>query len=893
MVRARLGVRARILAIALIPSLALLVIGVSAAGYLVNQGRQQRQWADTLQSSLGPAKQIVDAAQQERLLSLWRLGGDRSQAQALAQVRTKFDASITGLVAVEAKLDQASSGKMHSVTAGFDTLKTQLPALRGGIDAGLLPVDAVYSIYNRITDGASQGTAIVQRNAPDAPVATGLAYADQLLSALEAYSRASALTAAALDGAPLTPQLAAELHNYSGYYQAAIPPLADALGGNVGTQLTALISTSAWQQTAAMQQAAVPANVTGKPTPPPLPMSKTDWLAQTEQVSRMLLEQWIAQSRANERLATAAAATTTHNALVAGGTAVAIAILAFLIALWLANRLIGRLQRLRTETIALAEVRLPETMRRLNEGDRIDPETEAARLDFGHDEIGSVAKAFNRAHTAAVAAAITEAKTREGVRAVFLNIAHRSQLVVHRQLELLDEAESRQEDPALLDTFFRLDHLATRERRNAENLIILGGGRPGRQWRRPVPLVELVRSAVGETMDYARVHTARMPAAFVSGDAVADVIHLLAELVDNATAFSPPQSRVEVTANRVGKGMVVEIIDQGMGIPAEDIERHNEMLCNPPDFGVATLSADSRLGLFVVAQLGRRHAISVRLADSDYGGIRAIVLVPTALITTEAAVADHLPDRMPVRRIPSPATGEIPAVAGELAPAPTSVALLPSQAQRSGESQQHDYPDGTRHSGDSGGAWNAEPATDPSRRAAGSRAAEEIWEVRDRRAFDDARPGFRSFGEQLRRHERSSPGERSRFDAPPQCDEQQRADEPRSSRPADSAHSVNSPQHDTGVPHHLEADTRPALPRRRRQASLAPELSTQPERLPAPKPAPANRSAEQARDLFAAIENGTRQGRQVPPESGDNRAGGSTHAPRDEQEGEGDHFQRR
>ncbi|MBU3064670.1 nitrate- and nitrite sensing domain-containing protein [Nocardia sp. NEAU-G5] len=853
MLSARLGVRARILAVALIPSLTLLVIGVGVAGYLVNQGRQQQQWANTLQSSLGPAKGLVDAVQQERLLSLWRLGGDRSQSQALATARTNFNTSIDSLVTVDAQLDKASSGKMAGVTAGIDTLKQQLPALRDGIDAGILPVDAVYAIYNRILDGASQGTAIVQRNAPDAQVATGLAYANQLLSALEAYSRASALTASTLDGTPLSPALATELRNYSGYYQAAILPLAEALGGNVGTQLTALISTSAWQQTAAMQQAVLTTPPTKKTAetlgPPQFPMSKQDWLAATEQVSQALLEQWIAQSGVNERMATDTAAATIHNALVAGGSALVIAILAFLVALWLANRMIGRLQRLRTETLALAEVRLPETMRRLREGEPVDPETEAARLDFGRDEIGSVANAFNRAHTAAVTAAITEAKTREGVRAVFLNIAHRSQLVVHRQLELLDEVESKQEDPALLDTFFRLDHLATRERRNAENLIILGGGRPGRQWRRPVPLVELVRSAVGETLDYARVHTARIPQIFVSGDAVADVIHLLAELVDNATSFSPPQSRVDVTANRVGKGVVVEISDQGMGLSPEDLERHNEMLRNPPDFGLAALTADSRLGLFVVAQLGRRHAITVRLADSDYGGIRAIVLIPTALITTDASVADHLSDRMPVRRIPTASvTGEMPSVAGELA-ASSAVAIA------------------------------SRPAV-------------------DERPEDD----FAAFDTPSPRDERSYLDEATRFDAPPHREEYQRSDEtPRadtSARATDSAHlaelrrGVTPRRADTPRPEttHTPGDARPPLPRRRRQASLAPELSTSPERPSTPAATPTTRSAEQARDLFSAIENGTRQGRQAPPDTGNARPGGN---PWDEQEGEGDYFPRR
>ncbi|MTJ63724.1 HAMP domain-containing protein, partial [Nocardia seriolae] len=160
-----------------------------------------------------------------------------------------------------------------------------------------------------------------------------------------------------------------------------------------------------------------------------------------------------------------------------------VGVVAILVALALANRIIGRLRRLRDRTFDLADVQLPETMRRLSAGELLDAEVDKPGPDFGRDEIGQVAEAFEHAHATAVGAAITEARTREGVKSVFLNIAHRSQVVVHRQLEILDAAESQQEDPALLDIYFRLDHLATRERRNAENLIILAGGRPGRQWR--------------------------------------------------------------------------------------------------------------------------------------------------------------------------------------------------------------------------------------------------------------------------------------------------------------------------------------------------------------------------------------------------------------------------
>ena len=166
------------------------------------------------------------------------------------------------------------------------------------------------------------------------------------------------------------------------------------------------------------------------------------------------------------------------------------------------------------------------------------------------------------------ARAAQQAAALEDINAVFLNIAHRSQAIVHRQLQVLDKAERAEEDPDQLGLLFQLDHLTTRERRNAENLIILGGGQPGRQWRNPVPLLELVRSAASETEQYTRVAIGRMPRMMVAGRAVGDLIHLLAELLDNATSFSPPDARIDVRGNRVGRGVVLEIEDQGLGYRA-------------------------------------------------------------------------------------------------------------------------------------------------------------------------------------------------------------------------------------------------------------------------------------------------------------------------------------
>ncbi len=261
-------------------------------------------------------------------------------------------------------------------------------------------------------------------------------------------------------------------------------------------------------------------------------------------------------------------------------------------------------------------------------------------LDYGNDEIGQVADAFNAAQYTAVAAAVKESQTREGVNRVFLDIARRNQGLVHRQLKILDKLEREEENPDHLDAFFQLDHLATRARRNAENLIILTGEQPGRQWRKPVRMLDVVRAAVAETEQYARVKVHPVPEVALAGAAVADVIHLIAELVDNATSFSSPRSQVEVHSSEVPQGLVIEIEDHGLGIKPDDREQHNKMLTAPPDFEAMRLRGESRLGLFVVARLAARRGIHVELRDCPSGGTIALVLVPADLIVGEAGAAD-------------------------------------------------------------------------------------------------------------------------------------------------------------------------------------------------------------------------------------------------------------
>ncbi|MFQ6396282.1 sensor histidine kinase [Nocardia sp. KC 131] len=645
MFRARLGVRTRILAIALVPSSTLLVVGVGAAAYLVAEGNKAQEWASQNRQVIPSTRQFLEAVQEERQLTLTALGGDESLALTLGPARQRLDIAFKGLMSGTNGVREVDDSKIGSTANNFIAVVAQLTQVRTAADTGQLPAADAYAFFNRLLDAITSGSKVIAATAPNAELGLRFATGLRLFLVDEAFSRSSALASMIIASPGPPPIPMEEFWRQTGFYHTEVTTLASSLGTEQHRSLQALMAGPAWQRITTMENALAHRN-TATPTPnanhlvtqsgwPALPLTTTEWQAAATEVNRGLIASWLAQNEEAQTLAEAEAADATTKSAWAGGGVIAVSLLAFAIAILLANRIIRRLERLRGETLALADERLPDMMRRLNAGEIIDPDAESPDLDYGHDEIGQVANAFQHAHGAAVAGAVNEARTREGVKAVFLNIAHRSQVVVHRQLEILDKAEERQEDPALLNTLFELDHLATRERRNAENLIILAGGRPGRQWRNPVPLIDVVRSAVGETLDYTRVRVARLPETQLLGAVVADLIHLLAELVDNATSFSPPQSRVEVTGKVVGKGVVTEISDQGMGVPSAKMARINELLRQPPDFGLVALSADARLGLFVVARLAARHHISIRLAESDYGGVRVIVLIPSALLAQE------------------------------------------------------------------------------------------------------------------------------------------------------------------------------------------------------------------------------------------------------------------
>ncbi|MFF2744378.1 nitrate- and nitrite sensing domain-containing protein [Kitasatospora sp. NPDC058048] len=296
--------------------------------------------------------------------------------------------------------------------------------------------------------------------------------------------------------------------------------------------------------------------------------------------------------------------------------------------------LVTELIGLRNSALELAGRKLPATMRKLRAGEEVDIEVEAPRPVGRGDEIGQVHRALGTVQRAAVTAAVERAEVLSGVSGVFVNLARRSQVLVHRQLTLLDAMERRTDDPSELADLFRLDHLTTRMRRHAEGLIILSGAAPGRGWRRPVPLVDVVRAAVSEVEEYARVEVHPLPRAAVVGHAVADLTHLVAELVENATGFSPPHTRVHIRGERVGNGFALEIEDRGLGMGPEVLAAANSRIAAAEQ---TDLFDSDRLGLFVVSRLARRQDVKVSLVTSAYGGTTAVVLLSTALLADEAA----------------------------------------------------------------------------------------------------------------------------------------------------------------------------------------------------------------------------------------------------------------
>ncbi|MGY1434236.1 nitrate- and nitrite sensing domain-containing protein [Streptomyces reniochalinae] len=613
-----------------------------------------------------------------------------------------------------------------------------------------------------------------------------------------------------------------------------------------------------------------------------------------------------------------------------------LAVLASLvISIRVGRSLVRDLGALRKEANESAGVRLPSVMRRLAAGDRVDVEAESPHLDYSADEMGQVGQALNTLQRAAVEAAVKQADMRRGVSEVFVNLARRNQVLLHRQLTLLDAMERRTEDADELADLFRLDHLTTRMRRHAEGLVILSGAAPSRQWRKPVQLMDVVRAAVAEVEDYERIEVRRLPRLAVDGGAVADLTHLIAELLENATVFSPPHTAVQVLGERVANGFTLEIHDRGLGMTADATLDANLRLAETPEF---ELSDTDRLGLFVVSRLAQRQGVRVSLQPSPYGGTTAVVLIPGAVLTEtpgrdeeqrpprtaieaagkparpldgpvelEAPIDETPPTRegrgLPPRRR-APDTGPTPAAAGEVHQQAQDEAASASASRSQARTEPDDGDDGAANGGqaplprrrpgtpvlvaDNGRTVAPERRPGPERRTG---------EADRRDAGTDAHTGGPAPLPRRKKPGAASgaQGDRPRTEAgsPPQAAPPEPA--PDTSRgavaspDAYTAHGTGA-THDAGTPRGDDAPRVGGLPRRVRQASLAPQLKTdtptvstrmpygQPGTQDSSTPDAAERDADEVRSKMASLQRGWERGRREsePPHDAGESAPGTT-----------------
>ncbi|WP_432062219.1 sensor histidine kinase [Streptomyces sp. S1] len=311
-----------------------------------------------------------------------------------------------------------------------------------------------------------------------------------------------------------------------------------------------------------------------------------------------------------------------------------------------AKAVLDRCNALR-RTSARGQSELRAIVEQLRRGESVPPRPAPPAASTTGDEFDLLSQELTRSHEAAVASVVQASRLSSSVGneqkvEVFVNLARRLQSLVHREIQLLDELENEVEDPELLKGLFHVDHLATRIRRHAENLAVLGGAISRRQWSNPVTMTEVLRSSIAEVEQYPRVKLVPPIDGTLRGHAVADVIHLLAELVENATLFSAPHTTVLLRAQYVTAGLAIEVEDRGLGMPAAEQSKMNALLSDPDQVNVSHLLQDGRIGLFVVSALARRHGIAVRLQSNIYGGVQAVLVLPQGLLGADPeGLAQH------------------------------------------------------------------------------------------------------------------------------------------------------------------------------------------------------------------------------------------------------------
>ncbi|HTR91594.1 MAG TPA: nitrate- and nitrite sensing domain-containing protein [Trebonia sp.] len=607
-----------------VPLVSLLALWAFAASITVSAAIKDRAYTASSKTTNAGVYGLVSELPQERAQTyVWLLSGQRAPRAPVLAARKLVDTAVppakSALLAIE--------GTANPVLSALTTDLGRLPSIRKAVDSGTMSAPTAFAAYSDIVDevfGYFLSTVNERSGASLGGVSVG---AVDGAYALEMASREAALIDGTLsDGGRLTPAIrelfagaAAQRHELLRETQALVP--ADLYPSYVN-------DSPAYRQFQAMETQILDSSGTR------VPVNGKTWASVT---TAYLEATYKSQNQTDAPRLQAMSASESDRllteAISAGGVGLAAVVVSVFLLVWFGRKVTRDLGRLNSSVRDMAEERLPRVVGRLRRGEDVDvPAESPPPYQSSISEVSAISESFATVQGAAVAAAVDQARLRKGVNQVFLNISMRNQSLLYRQLKMLDSMERKTSDPGALAELFRLDHLTTRMRRHAEGLIILSGSTPDRGRREPVPVVDVLRAAVAEVEDYVRVDVVSESRDLVAGNAVSDMIHLLAELVENAAVFSPPNTRIEVRADRVGTGLVAEIEDRGLGLSEAERDAINQRLASPPEFDLAN---SNQLGLFIVSQLSTRHGIRVSLRESAYGGTTAIVRLPFGVVVRD------------------------------------------------------------------------------------------------------------------------------------------------------------------------------------------------------------------------------------------------------------------
>ncbi|MFE5975644.1 nitrate- and nitrite sensing domain-containing protein [Streptomyces sp. NPDC056460] len=597
--------------------------GYTAAG-LAGEQIQLQDDAERTATTGGRTLNVVTALQQERrLTALWQTSRSAAARSALDQARTKTDAAV-----VEFRAGLSSTDGSLGAAAG--RLGTSLDTLTGRREAIDTRTMSSAEAFGHLTDVIQSGTDLIGAavRSEDGPLAQGGNATATLVRLVEMLSREDALLTAGLPQGSIS----AADHQRFGQSVAAQREIRASLAGD---QLPADARTR-YAQIVAGPQATSVASVEDAVIAAPaaqLPSSTKAW---SDDAETLVTDLQKVTAASLDELADAASdrATGLLIGLIAGTTLTAALLTAGAVLGLRARRstldAVAELQR-RTEEMAR---QWPQAVAQSERGEPLAPVVPTSPL-LASGELQLLGSAIEGLRHTAIDTLLSQSRGHAGAEKVLGQLTRRTQTLIHRLIALLDDLERKHGDSDLLKDIFKVDHLATRVRRHAENLVILGDTPPSRRMTEPVTITDVMRSAVAETEHYTRVKVENLPATkriALAGRAVADVTHLLAELVENATNFSPPYTQVVVSALHVADGVALHVEDHGLGIPADQLAHANHILAHPQKPDMAALGADPRLGHFVVSRLAQRHRIRVELRPSVYGGTLAIVFLPVHML---------------------------------------------------------------------------------------------------------------------------------------------------------------------------------------------------------------------------------------------------------------------